>query len=759
MPLPAPPIDNRRYQDLVDELTARIAVHTPEWTNFNASDPGITLIHLFAHLTENMLYRVNQIPERNRLKFLNLLNIPLQPAREARGIVRFAAEQGALETMLLPTGTEVAAGSVLFRTANAVDVLPVETRCYMKRAVQKDAQLEAYYAMLYASYGKTGVNLPALYQSIEIDPQQGLDFTTAVDQTAWIALIGRADDQIALTGIDGDPWLAVREALSGRTIALGIVPGNNINGMTLATKGLASPVSNSLTFALPRGDLDLAKDEVGVPTPQYLDLSAVADFDPTSQPGIIELTLPEASQIKSWSNLDPLEAGVGDLPPFIDDDKLSGRIVTWLKISASASSNLKLAWLGINAAQVRQRVEVKSERLAEGNGGPDQQFSLAHAPVLERSSGLISVVNGETRAWTEIDDIAAADPEVAVIIPGQPRPQLDADRYTVDHEAGIIKFGDGLTGRRPAKGEALYLSYAYCEGQEGNVGAGAITGGSLLPDGLTVGNPVATWGGAKSEAVADGEKQIRRRLQNRDRLVTASDFVAIAWRTPGIDIGRIEVVAASHPDVTPVTVGSVPGAITLMAIPTYDAAFPAAPRPDRMFVSALCDYLDPRRLVTTELAIRGPSYVGIWLSIGIEIAGGQSAPEVIERVRAQIRAYLRPLPRDGLSVVDLIEPLYAAEADPALRGWPLGRSVNARNILAEAARASGVVSVAPVLLSQGTGPSVESIAMEGLQLPELLGISIVTGDPASLDSLRGTKVIGAVKATNRLPMPVMAETC
>ena len=57
-----------------------------------------------------------------------------------------------------------------------------------------------------------------------------------------------------------------------------------------------------------------------------------------------------------------------------------------------------------------------------------------------------------------------------------------------------------------------------------------------------------------------------------------------------------------------------------MAIPAFDAAFPHAPRPDRLFVDALCNYLDPRRLVTTELAIRGPAYVGVWVSIGIEIA-------------------------------------------------------------------------------------------------------------------------------------------
>ena len=83
MPITLPIIDDRRYQDLVDESLARIPVHNPEWTNYNQSDPGVTLIEVFAFLTENLLYRANLIPDRNRLKFLTMLGVPLQPASSA----------------------------------------------------------------------------------------------------------------------------------------------------------------------------------------------------------------------------------------------------------------------------------------------------------------------------------------------------------------------------------------------------------------------------------------------------------------------------------------------------------------------------------------------------------------------------------------------------------------------------------------------------------------------------------------------------
>ena len=62
-----PRLDDRSYDDLVDELVARIPAHTPEWTNPRPGDPGRTLIELFAWLGDALLYRVNLIPERQRL--------------------------------------------------------------------------------------------------------------------------------------------------------------------------------------------------------------------------------------------------------------------------------------------------------------------------------------------------------------------------------------------------------------------------------------------------------------------------------------------------------------------------------------------------------------------------------------------------------------------------------------------------------------------------------------------------------------------
>lgn len=73
MPLPLPDLDTRRFDDLVAEMRAMIPQLAPEWTNHNASDPGIALMELVAWVVEANLYRANRIPARSVVNFVSLL--------------------------------------------------------------------------------------------------------------------------------------------------------------------------------------------------------------------------------------------------------------------------------------------------------------------------------------------------------------------------------------------------------------------------------------------------------------------------------------------------------------------------------------------------------------------------------------------------------------------------------------------------------------------------------------------------------------
>src|SRR6266568_2308896 len=93
MALPNIILDDRSYQQLRDELVQRIPIYAPEWTDHNPSDPGITLLELFAYLGENLLYRFNQIPESTKLAFLKLLQIPMRPAVPSRALITLTTKE------------------------------------------------------------------------------------------------------------------------------------------------------------------------------------------------------------------------------------------------------------------------------------------------------------------------------------------------------------------------------------------------------------------------------------------------------------------------------------------------------------------------------------------------------------------------------------------------------------------------------------------------------------------------------------------
>ena len=108
MSLPVTNLDDRTFQDIVDEAKRLIPQLCPEWTNHNLSDPGVALIELFAWMTETMLYRLNQVPDVFYTRMLNLLGFEQFPPSAARADITFWNSGGGNETIVIPAGTQVA---------------------------------------------------------------------------------------------------------------------------------------------------------------------------------------------------------------------------------------------------------------------------------------------------------------------------------------------------------------------------------------------------------------------------------------------------------------------------------------------------------------------------------------------------------------------------------------------------------------------------------------------------------------------------
>lgn len=89
MPIRPPNLDDRRYDDILREARALITQYTPEWTNLSDADPGMTLVQLFAWMTEMIIFRLNQVPDKTYIHFLNFIGEERKPARPAVAPVTF----------------------------------------------------------------------------------------------------------------------------------------------------------------------------------------------------------------------------------------------------------------------------------------------------------------------------------------------------------------------------------------------------------------------------------------------------------------------------------------------------------------------------------------------------------------------------------------------------------------------------------------------------------------------------------------------
>ncbi|MER7770892.1 putative baseplate assembly protein [Kitasatospora sp. NPDC096140] len=201
MALPSPNLDDRRFQQLVDEAKRYVQQRAPEWTDHNVSDPGVTLIETFAYLVDQLLYRLNRVPEKNYSAFLDLLGIRLFPPAAARADIDFWLSAPQPETVLLRAGTEVSTlrtetdDAVVFSTADDLPIVPssldrlltvsasgeqtdctgrladgADVRCFQPHPVVGDAMLFALPAVVPRCI--LVVRLDSRVEGVGVDPRQ-----------------------------------------------------------------------------------------------------------------------------------------------------------------------------------------------------------------------------------------------------------------------------------------------------------------------------------------------------------------------------------------------------------------------------------------------------------------------------------------------------------------------------------------------------------------------------------------------------------
>lgn len=613
MALQVPRLDDRTFQDLVDEAKKRIPYYCREWTDHNVSDPGITLIELFAWMTEIILYRLNQVPDLHTINFLNLLGIRLREPSSACTPITFWLSEPQPFAIRIPAGTEVASTqtetvrSIVFSTDADLTVQPPDVQQVLSRVSSGVSSQKIYrqpYSLVQLKVGL--LKNEAIFSPV---PQ--------VDDALYFGFANDLSHHIL--GLDGnwDP-----------------AGGGGINP--------EKPPPHIWEASIGGGEQRWQQCEVAADTTKGL-----------NTPGRIQIHLPAMSKIEvNGQSLYWVRARVimaksrGQVGGEGENAYFASPLLKQLSISS---------WGGTVPATHAQ--EVTREFLGRSDGTAGQRFQLQRHPLLKRRPGetlTVQVENGPIVAWSEVPDFANSD--------------AYAHHYILDSVSGELRLGpavrqpDGtikVYGAIPPRGANLVFEhYRVGGGAEGNVRAGYLnTLKSAIPYVVKVENRRRAEGGADQDSLEEALVRAPALLRSRDRAVTEADFEFLAAEV----LPRGSRVRCLQP--RPSEAGRVaPGQIYILVIPRvadaegYLSLSQLEPTDEQL--AALTAYLDERRLLTTRLNIRQPEYLGVAARVKLRETPGANKAAVRDAVLARLYRFLNPLVgwTDG-------------------KGWPFGRTL------------------------------------------------------------------------------------
>jgi hypothetical protein len=624
MPLEAPKLDVRKYEDLVAEARRRIPLYTPEWSDFNDSDPGMALVQLFAWLTDTMLYQMNRLPELNYIKLLQLLNLEQEPAQPAVAHLTFTAVPDA-QRVSVSQGTQVTAQGddgvpLVFETQKPLDVVRMplaQVQVYSNGSFQIVTEQNQKAGVTFAPFGWTPEVGNALYLGfegeIELPPQ-----------------VRRFPSEVRL-----------RVFLSPEAAQQAVLSANEIG----EEARLPAPPVTLVWEYRPNAEARYWR-----PLNVMLDDSLAF-----TREGYVSFEGPEEMQAT-------LEGKVTDVPLFWIRCRLAGG-------SFDAGHAPEVDLLAPNTVPAMNLATVRDEILGESDGSPKQLFSLQNLPVSDLTLE-VQDTDGSFESWQRVDDFLASK-------------ATDA-HYMLNPTRGEVQFGDGKRGRIPvAASQIVARSYRYGGGKAGNVGEGAIATLTTFVEGVQeVTNLRRAEGGRDEQSLEDLKLYAPRSLRNKGRAVSAEDFTALALKVGGVL--NATSVPLMHPEHEGV---SVPGAITVVIVPDAETR---APEPSTDLKERVAAYLNSRRLLTTELYVKGPRYLRVKIIARLSAEPYASLDETYAKVKEALKTRLSPRHRKfgedlhPSQIYDIVLDVQGVQAVSSLRLVVNGREIE------------GLTSVVPV---------------------------------------------------------------
>ncbi len=636
--LPKADLDDRTFAELVNECLLRIPRYCPEWTNYNPSDPGVTMIELFAWLTDQMLGRFNQVPRRNYVAFLELLGIRLQPPAPAQTEVTFYLSASLPEDYTIPAGSEVAT----LRT-------------------------EDEEAIIFSTDRPLVIGKPQILHLLSAPrTEQNPEFLRDLLLDVWTE--------------DRD------EGWSGQELALFSDPPQPNNCFYVVFDG-EQPINGNVVALKFKGEAATTTGINPNNPPRFWEA-----WDGNAWKSVLLKESDDRTRGFSFSDLanegtNPLQGAevIFHMPLTWDVAQFSTYRGRWLRCSYveptanQAGYNRSPHIIGMSARAIGGTVKatqcnaISNEVLGESNGTSGQVFQLLNSPVLPRKDDeylLVTPPVGLPQIWHEVSDFSESG--------------LNDLHYLIDSTSGMVQFGPFVQtpnfqsqhtlqrlriqgepmqrvvaeevkaiamntkstgtqyGAVPPKGSIIQMvKYRTGGGFIGNVQRGSIkTAKNAIPYVASLTNHISATNGVDAESLDDVAIRVPKMLKTRDRAVTQTDFEYLTLIAGDGAVARVIC--------TPTRRKEDAGIVRLLIVPkvrTESIEQGYGISPDQFILTkqlsdSVLSYLDERKMLGIQIQLEQPEYVGVCVQTEITLESTYSNPQVQQNIVQQLKVML-----------------------------------------------------------------------------------------------------------------------
>lgn len=712
--LPVPKLDNRTFQEMMQEATKRIPRLYDTWTDENVHDPGITMLEMLTWLVEMQQFYIDQVSEKHELKFLKLMGEAPKPVQKASVMVTFDSKDA---KGMIPPGTKLTAREEVFETVEPVTVSPMRLE---RIIVRTDEEANDYTSSNHYS----AVDFPAFGSRPKPGNQLYIAFTEPIEKDEEALLYFDLYDDYPVQRepvTDEDPfypsakmeWFIYGEkdgvtdwhplqvtmdetkvfTFSGRfrfLVDVDMVPTVVYPAERKASCWISAVLDES-AFEVPPFIRHMSIHTIEAmhrftfskATVYAMQDGEVRANDALSYRGDLDVQL----ELKTggWVSCEAVpalldeEAGPYRYTVTKDDRMKETRITFPTALQEDPELSGRVQIIGTEPSFSRDRW------IGESTGLPYQQLDI-HPLVMAKEDFVLQIGTHHPRTgvymwenWTRVDDFDHSS-------------AYDT-HFHYDQARNLITFGDHEQGRAPFPSDHrnIRIVSAHTGGTEvGNIKPGVIDGlvnkEAHLPD-VTVTNHVYGTGGAEAESVERVKNRLQRDWQDSPGAVSLEDLEILVKKTPGLRVARAHILPLFEEGMKLYPERKREGVLTVVVLPFSHSD---RPMPSDGFLKTVEAWLNRHRLISTKVAVIAPVYIRITVHVVVVVR--QQAASLGRDVQALLR-----------------QVITSFQTGAQGEGWVFGRPVKKADLIGLVSQVPGLVYVQDLWIdAEGRGMKKDS---------------------------------------------------